>query len=337
MGNKFTEAERTYRTLSQSYDEGTLDAEQFAQALAALEIQDDQEQWWQIQGNGKWLRYNGEVWEEATPPRPGPPPPPRAALIPPPRRARPEPTPIATTVLPESSTSPPPLEDDSIFFQTGVPADQIPGLNDPQPAPGAFLLEENEPADQIPQPVPVKVRAQALLSTPRRPQATAVTATPPPAEVVVTPSPPPVAPAPAALPPVGTPQPVVAQVVMPAHSDAPVSAPPDAHAVSLRPALDHPTTCPKCHKQVPPGAHFCKYCGARPADTESPAPQVSAPQNCPSCHQPVLPNARFCGKCGHALAVPAVSAPSAPAACPKCHVPAVTGARFCKNCGHKLT
>ena len=334
MGNKFAEVEREYRTLSQSYDEGALDAEQFAQALAALEIQDDQEQWWQIQANGKWLRYNGEVWEEATPPRPGPPPPPRAALIPPPRRARPAPTPTPTPVVAESFTPPPPLddEDDSIFFHTGVPADQIPGLNDPEPAPGAFLLEENEPAGQVPQPVPVKVRAQALLSAPSRPQATAVTATPPPAEVVVTPSPPPVAP-----PPVSTPQPVVAQVVVPAHSDAPVSPSPAAHAGSLRPALDHPSTCPKCHKQVPPGAHFCKYCGARPADIESPAPHVTASQNCSACHQPVLPNARFCGKCGHALAVSAESAPSAPAACPQCNVPAVPGARFCKNCGHKLS
>ncbi|MBT9583743.1 zinc ribbon domain-containing protein [bacterium] len=313
MGNKFTEVERTYRALSQSYDEGALDAEQFAQALAALEIQDEQEQWWQIQANGKWLRYNGEEWEEATPPRPGPPPPPRAALIPPPRRAR-----LAPTPPPESSAPPPEDEDDSIFFQTGVPADQIPDLHDPEPAPGAFLLEENEPAGQVPEPLPVKVRAQPLLSAPSRPPATAVTATAPQAAARATRSVAPAAPT----------QAVAGQVAAPAHSDSSVASPP---------AVDHSSTCPKCHKQVPPGAHFCKYCGARPGDTVSPAPQLTASQNCPSCHQPVLPNARFCGKCGHALAAPSESAPSAPAACPKCHVPAVPGARFCKNCGHKLT
>lgn len=93
MVNKFAEVEHKYRELLKSYQQGSLEAEQFAQALAALAMQDDQQKWWQIQGNGQWLRYNGEEWKEASPPLPQtqPPPPPRSALMPPPRHDQPVP------------------------------------------------------------------------------------------------------------------------------------------------------------------------------------------------------------------------------------------------------
>ena len=115
MANPFVEIERKYREVAQSYQQGELDPEQFAEALEALRIQDDQEQWWQIQGNGKWLRFSGSEWEEASPPRPGPPPPPRAALVPPPRKLQPAAASAVKDVLGELS----PVHDldDSIFFQ----------------------------------------------------------------------------------------------------------------------------------------------------------------------------------------------------------------------------
>lgn len=262
MANQFVEVERKHRTLSESYHQGRLDAEQFAQALAVLEFQDDQEQWWQIQGNGKWLRYNGEVWEEASPPRPAPPPPPRAALIPPPRHS----TPIQEP-------------DDSIFFQTGLPADQIPGLNDPEPAPGAFLLEEAPRACTEAQPLPIQVRAQALVSTPSRPEAT------------------------------------------PSMPQTP-SAPPATTRAEAS------SSCPKCRKDSPPGAKFCKHCGS-PSTHSDPATGPEEIQACPACHQSLRSDARFCGHCGHSLVTPST--------CSQCHVPVVAGAHFCKNCGTRLT
>jgi hypothetical protein len=267
MGNRFVEVEKKHQILARSYDEGELDADQFAQALAELGIQDEQEQWWQIQANGKWLRYNGEEWEEASPPRPLPPPPPREALLPPPRQTPEQPPTRADSFLREEI-------DDSIFFQTGVPAEEIPGLLDPDPAPGAFLLERKH--DSAAHPLAVRVTA-------------AIPVSPPP-------------------PPAGS--------ATPSSAAAP-SLPPQP--VKLDPEAQSTQICPKCHKQVPPGAHFCKYCGTRPDD-----PSASA---CPDCHQPLLPNARFCGKCGHAVGA---------ASCPKCHTAALPGARFCKNCGQAL-
>lgn len=88
MTSPFSQAERRYRELHQAYEQGQLDSEQFAQELSSLQIQDEKEQWWQIQGNGQWLRFNAQsdAWEPASPPKAAPPPPPRVLLAPPPRQ-----------------------------------------------------------------------------------------------------------------------------------------------------------------------------------------------------------------------------------------------------------
>ena len=53
MENKFAETERKYREIFQAYRQGALQSEEFVQALETLRIQDGQQQWWQIQGNGQ--------------------------------------------------------------------------------------------------------------------------------------------------------------------------------------------------------------------------------------------------------------------------------------------
>ncbi len=161
MASPFVEVERKYRSLFSSYQNGDFDADAFAQALEALAFQDDQEQWWQIQGDGNWLRYDGERWEAAVPPRPTPPPPPRAVLLPPPR----------PQVEPGVE-----VDDDSVFRNTGVSAEQIPGLLNPQPAPGAFLIEPAPVVAATPQLV--QVAPAPLAIAPQRP-ATAPPEAPP--------------------------------------------------------------------------------------------------------------------------------------------------------------
>lgn len=85
MANPFRESQRRHRELTAAYERAELDADQFATELSRLAFEDDQQFWWQIQGDGSWLRFDGESWAPASPPRLPPPPPPASALIPPPR------------------------------------------------------------------------------------------------------------------------------------------------------------------------------------------------------------------------------------------------------------
>lgn len=259
MANPFVEIERKYREVAQSYQQGELEPEQFAEALEALRIQDDQEQWWQIQGNGKWLRFSGSEWEEASPPRPGPPPPPRAALVPPPRKLQPAAASAVKDVLGEQS----PVHDldDSIFFQTGVTADQIPALSDSEPAPGAFLIEEKQIVS--PEPLPLQVKCQPLDSVPKRPVAPGVPQSADVSEEIV----------------------------------APKAAVEESTPAQPEPAARVETVCPKCQKHLPLDARYCQHCGTKPTDLGA----TCAPESCPSCGQQLLPNSKFCGKCGLAI------------------------------------
>ncbi len=100
MGSKFAKVERKYRELLHSYHQGSVDEDQFVWALGQLRVEDPQQHWWQIQGNGSWLRFDGREWLEATPPAP-PPSPPRAALLPPRAKAV-----VAETLPPKPVVAP---------------------------------------------------------------------------------------------------------------------------------------------------------------------------------------------------------------------------------------
>lgn len=152
MPNPFAQVEQKYHDLYQAYQQGDLDGERFAQELSSLQIQDDEDRWWQIQGNGGWLRFNQatDSWEEAVPPRPLPPPPPRSALAPPPRPAPAEPDPADAIVL---------EPDDAVLYASGSTSLALPTRPDL-----AELL--NGPAAQ---PLPVEVTALPLQRPPARP------------------------------------------------------------------------------------------------------------------------------------------------------------------------
>ena len=66
-------------------------------------------------------------------------------------------------------------------------------------------------------------------------------------------------------------------------------------------------SCPQCQIENPPGAKFCRGCGAR------------LDLRCPACQHANLPGSRFCNECGHALvtAAPAPSAPTQPPPVPE--------------------
>lgn len=65
--------------------------------------------------------------------------------------------------------------------------------------------------------------------------------------------------------------------------------------------------CPKCGKDLTPGAKFCGGCGTK---IEAPAAGVK----CPKCGKDLKPGAKFCGGCGMKIeavqSAPAASAPS---------------------------
>ena len=74
----FEEMERRYRELRKQQKRGEMSAEQLAQAVVELRLQDKDGFWWQIRpSDGAWLRWGGSAWEEARPQHkkevPGPP------------------------------------------------------------------------------------------------------------------------------------------------------------------------------------------------------------------------------------------------------------------------
>jgi hypothetical protein len=112
---RFQQVEARYQELLKQYEAGDLAEETFRTALLELQFEDEEQHWWQIAGDGRWLRFDGENWNEAHPPRPLPPPPPAAVLAPPPRPGS----------LPEVRLE---LLNDDIFFQTGRDLSQLPPL-----------------------------------------------------------------------------------------------------------------------------------------------------------------------------------------------------------------
>jgi hypothetical protein len=75
----FREAESKYYELKGQLEAGALTPGQFAEEVAKLRSQDDQGQWWTVDGaTGGWLRYDGSRWVPARatgtiPPGPRPP------------------------------------------------------------------------------------------------------------------------------------------------------------------------------------------------------------------------------------------------------------------------
>lgn len=75
----FQEAETRYAELLRQYEAGQMSSAQFEQAVAGLRVQTSDGAWWQLDGNGRWLRWNGSAWEhtartavtptQATPPK----------------------------------------------------------------------------------------------------------------------------------------------------------------------------------------------------------------------------------------------------------------------------
>lgn len=47
--------------------------------------------------------------------------------------------------------------------------------------------------------------------------------------------------------------------------------------------------CPRCHKEVPEGSHFCPHCG------------IPLDDKCPHCGHQNIPGAKFCAFCGRSL------------------------------------
>ena len=226
MAMTFGELEREYEKLWGAYEEGTLHSEDFSQALAQMRVEDSEGQWWQIKWNGKWMRYNGHDWEEASRPKSPPPPPPLAALVPPPRLA----------LHPTEDFS---HEDFSIFARTGVPAQQIPGLLDDRPASAGFLLDLKPSAQVAARPLSVEVQPRPVQREPSRP------GTPKSA--------------PPAVLGANTCSQCHQKLVVGAHfcryCGTPVQ---DVKVASVKAAN---SACAKCHHPLPAGAKFCRECG----------------------------------------------------------------------------
>ncbi|MBO4633265.1 MAG: zinc ribbon domain-containing protein, partial [Lentisphaeria bacterium] len=83
--------------------------------------------------------------------------------------------------------------------------------------------------------------------------------------------------------------------------------------------------CPKCGRELKPGAKFCGGCGmkieAQPASNA-----------CPKCGRELNPGAKFCGGCGTPVSQVAVAKTLA-TTCPKCGRELKPGAKFCGGCG----
>jgi predicted amidophosphoribosyltransferase len=95
----------------------------------------------------------------------------------------------------------------------------------------------------------------------------------------------------------------------------PVAAP--ATPIGTLPPAGATATCQQCGAPMPPGARFCRNCGARP---QAPAAPPILPAASPSVPAPVTP-----------------SQPETPSitgeTCQQCGAPMPPGARFCRNCG----
>jgi hypothetical protein len=70
----FREAENKYHELKGRLDAGGLTAEQFADEVAKLRLQDDEGRYWTIDGaTGGWLQYDGTKWVPSQAPGTAPP------------------------------------------------------------------------------------------------------------------------------------------------------------------------------------------------------------------------------------------------------------------------
>lgn len=233
----FADARRHHQSLLQDYQSGRLGESAFAEALEELKFEDDQQRWWQIQGDGNWLCFDQGQWRPAQPPRRSPPPPPRAALIPPPRR--------------EFAS-----QEEDIFANTGKPI-EVHSV----PAPASVLLElAREVAVEPPRPLPVKVACQTLQERVQRPPDSPLSA------------PPPLAPAPAPAPAQAE-RPAPTPTVQPATVRCPHCRQNLVEGARFCGSCGHSPEsmlCPGCSCSNPQTAKFCKKCG-RPLKKKEPA------------------------------------------------------------------
>lgn len=64
----FEEARGKYAQLLAAWQAGRLSPEQFSAQISALRVQDASGAWWQIDGSGQWLRWDGATWKPDAPP-----------------------------------------------------------------------------------------------------------------------------------------------------------------------------------------------------------------------------------------------------------------------------
>jgi len=78
----------------------------------------------------------------------------------------------------------------------------------------------------------------------------------------------------------------------------------EAELAQLSPTQPEPATalrCAACNAPVVEGATFCQSCGARLAESESPAAPPVPVKYCVHCGAELRPGARFCPQCGQSL------------------------------------
>jgi len=67
--SQFADLESRYRQLSGQHARGEIDDNAFIGAVNALRTTDGEGRWWQIEaGSGRWLCWDGQAWQHATPP-----------------------------------------------------------------------------------------------------------------------------------------------------------------------------------------------------------------------------------------------------------------------------
>ncbi|HEY9072435.1 MAG TPA: hypothetical protein VIV61_19390, partial [Candidatus Ozemobacteraceae bacterium] len=65
----FQELENRYQQLARQHARGSLDDQAFIEAVNGLRLTDDEGRWWQLEaGTGRWLCWNGQAWQPASPP-----------------------------------------------------------------------------------------------------------------------------------------------------------------------------------------------------------------------------------------------------------------------------
>ncbi|HOY66561.1 MAG TPA: hypothetical protein PLP29_06705 [Candidatus Ozemobacteraceae bacterium] len=65
----FRDLENRYQQLARQHARGSIDEQAFIEAVNGLRLTDDDGRWWQLEaGTGRWLCWNGQSWQPASPP-----------------------------------------------------------------------------------------------------------------------------------------------------------------------------------------------------------------------------------------------------------------------------